>query len=564
MGRNEQKVRASRIGVVCVALAGVALGFGMDESDARAEGLSRSDKLRVLYSNQFAFDRRGVPLITIGIVTGAREVTLEGSRGLRVLPDGEDGSEVRGGARWKVVLKRSTKAQIEHYVVLDRAPMTKFTQLTKSRDVWKGRGVSAKVIEVGTIFGIKGRVFDNRAFALVEGPFKSRRQAQRRAERHLAGKWVDKVRTLRQLAKRPSATLEAIDLSTQTRIRLRDAVWFAPGSSKGVVSVHSITGRSTGGARSMGKKYWGQLTVTVDRNGRLAVVNAVPADKLLAGLVPAEIFPSAPSAALQAQAVAARSDLLAKIGTRHFVDPYLICSWQHCQVYRGAGHEHPRTTDAVVATRGLVLAHKGGGLVDAVYHAVSGGFTENNEHVWPGSPDPVLRGKLDGQGPKMNSFRGGIGEHNIRRWLAFRPPSWTARSGLNSNKVRWRVTRSAALISAKVKHLNIGPVTAIKVLSRGRSGRANLVEVGGALGKGRLRGELTIRRAFGNLRSSMFIVEPVRGANGAVRSFRFTGGGWGHGVGMCQTGAVGMAKAGRRFQQILRHYYSHIDIRRLY
>jgi stage II sporulation protein D len=541
------------------ALLGAVLAAGLGApGTARAEGLSRSDKLRVLYSNQFAFDRRGVPLITIGILEGAREVTLEGSRGLRVLPDGEDGSEVRGGSRWKVVLKRSTKAKIEHFVVLDRAPMARFTQLTKVRDAWKGRGITSKVIEVGTIFGIKGRVFDNRAFALVEGPFKSRRQAQRRAEQHLKRKWVDKVRTLRQLAKRPSATLEAIDLGTNTRIRLRDAVWFAPGSSRGQVSVRSVEGRS------MGKKYWGQLTVTVDRNGRLAVVNAVPADKLLAGLVPAEIFPSAPSAALQAQAVAARSDLLAKIGTRHFVDPYLICSWQHCQVYRGAGHEHPRTTDAVVATRGLVLAHKHGGLVDAVYHAVSGGFTENNEHVWPGSPDPVLRGKLDGPGGKMNAFRGGIGEHNIKAWLSFRPRSWTARSGLNSTKVRWRVSRTSALISAKVKHLGIGPVTVIKVLARGRSGRASLVELRGALGKGRLRGELTIRRAFGNLRSSMFIVEPIRAANGAVRSFRFTGGGWGHGVGMCQTGAVGMAKAGRRFKQILQHYYSRVDIRRLY
>ncbi len=541
-----------------MVLAGVMLGSGLVERGAHAEGLSRSDKLRVLYSNQFAFDRRGVPLITIGILEGAREVTLEGSRGLRVLPDGEDGSEVRGGSRWKISLQRSTKAKIEHYVVLDRAPMAAFTQLTKTRDVWKSRGVTSKVIEVGTIFGIKGRVFDNRAFALVQGPFTTRRQAQRRAERHLQRGWVSKVRTLRQLARRPSATLIAVDLSTKTRIRLRDAVWFAPGSFRGVVSVRSVEGRS------MGKKYWGQLTVTVDRHGRLAVVNAVPADKLLAGLVPAEIFPSAPSAALQAQSVAARSDLLAKIGTRHFVDPYLICSWQHCQVYRGAGHEHPRTTDAVVATRGLVLAHKGGGLVDAVYHAVSGGFTENNEHVWPGAPDPVLRGKLDGDGAKMNAFRGGITEQNIHRWLAFRPRSWTARSGLNSTKVRWRVTRSAALISSKVKHLGVGPVTAIKVLSRGRSGRANLVEVRGALGRGKLRGELTIRRAFGNLRSSMFIVETVRGASGAVTSFRFTGGGWGHGVGMCQTGAIGMAKAGRRFAQILRHYYSLVDIRRLY
>ncbi|MCK5800967.1 MAG: SpoIID/LytB domain-containing protein [Deltaproteobacteria bacterium] len=525
---------------------------------AWAEGLSRSDKLRVLYSNQFAFDRRGVPLITIGIVEGAREVVLEGSRGLRVLPDGEDGSEVRGGARWKVSIISSKKAAVEHFVILARVAMARYAALAKARKVWEGRGAKVRMIEVGTIFGIKGHIFDNRAFVLVEGPFKSRRAARQRAEAHLAKKWLDKVATVAQLAKRPSARLQATDLGSGTQIRLRDAVWFAPASDRGVVSVGSVEGRS------LGKKYWGQLYVTVDRNGRLAVVNAVPADKLLAGLVPAEIFPSAPIAALRAQAIAARSDLLSKIGTRHFVDPYLICSWQHCQVYRGAGYEQARTTKAVTTTRGLILARKDGGLVDAVYHAVSGGFTEDNEKVWPGSPDPVLRGKLDGPGADMRAYRGGITEQNIARWLAFRPQTWSARSGMNRTKVRWRVRRSSASISAKLKHLGMGPVVAIKVLSRGRSGRARLVEVRGALGKGRVRGELAIRRAFGNLRSSMFIVSPVRGASGAVVAFEFTGGGWGHGVGMCQTGAIGMAKAGRRFKQILQHYYSHVDIRRLY
>lgn len=525
---------------------------------AGADGLSRSDKLRVLYSNQFAFDRRGVPLITIGIVEGAREVELEGSRGLRVLPDGEDGSEVRGGGRWKIVLKSSRPAKVEHFVVLARASMNAFSQLQRQQKTWSARGITPRVLEVGTIFGIKGQVFDSRAFLLVQGPHKSERAAKARAETYLTKKWVHEVATLEQLKERPSAQLEAIDTQSNTRIRLRDAVWFAPGSQQGNVTVRSVEGRG------LGKRYWGQILVTVDRRGRLAVVNAVPADKLLAGLVPSEIFPSAPSAALRAQAVAARSDLLSKIGTRHFVDPYLICSWQHCQVYRGAGHEHPRTTDAVHATRGLVLARKQGGLVHAVYHAVSGGFTEDNENVWPGPVDPVLRGRLDGPNAKTSPFRNGIDEQNIARWLDSTPDSWTARAGLNKSKIRWRVRRSVRSLTEKLKHLGIGPVVGIRVLSRGRSGRASLVEVSGALGSGKLRGELTIRRAFGNLRSSMFIVGPIRSAGGAITAFEFRGGGWGHGVGMCQTGAIGMAKSGRDFRRILRHYYSQAEVRRVY
>ena len=68
---------------------------------------------------------------------------------------------------------------------------------------------------------------------------------------------------------------------------------------------------------------------------------------------------------------------------------------------------------------GLLLNERGQGLVDAVYHANSGGHTEHNENVWPGAPDSVLRGKLDGEGRMMASFRGGIGEHNISFNIVF-------------------------------------------------------------------------------------------------------------------------------------------------
>src|SRR6202012_2917333 len=79
------------------------------------------------------------------------------------------------------------------------------------------------------------------------------------------------------------------------------------------------------------RRDFGKLYVTVDNAGQLAVVNAVPEDKLLAGLVPAEMSASSPPEALKAQAVAARNELLAKIGTRHLTDPHPLCSTVPCQ-----------------------------------------------------------------------------------------------------------------------------------------------------------------------------------------------------------------------------------------
>jgi stage II sporulation protein D len=84
------------------------------------------------------------------------------------------------------------------------------------------------------------------------------------------------------------------------------------------------------------------------------------------------------------------------------------------------------------------------------------------------------------------------------------------------------------------------------------------VRVTGATGSETIRGELRIRQAFGNLRSSLFVVEVKDG--GAV----FQGAGFGHGVGMCQTGAIGMGEAGKSYREILRHYYPGTSIRKLW
>jgi SpoIID/LytB domain protein len=265
--------------------------------------------------------------------------------------------------------------------------------------------------------------------------------------------------------------------------------------------------------------------------------------------------------------VAARGELLAKIGTRHLVDPYLICATQHCQVYKGAGQEHPRTTRAVKATRGVVLVRPDGRLMDAVYSANAGGFTEHNDYAWPVEADPHLRGHLDAapRTPGLKQFRGGITEDNIEAWLTTRPATWSSQTRYNRDKYRWTQTITARGMTRMVRDLKVGRVRALKVLERGVSGRATLIEIKGTRGDRRVRGELTIRRQLGDLRSSMFIVRTTDSdGDGLPDHFVLRGGGWGHGVGMCQTGAIGMAEAGKSYKQILLHYYQGAQLSPLY
>jgi SpoIID/LytB domain protein len=134
-----------------------------------------------------------------------------------------------------------------------------------------------------------------------------------------------------------------------------------------------------------------------------------------------------------------------------------------------------------------------------------------------------------------------------------RPPA-TYCSAANG-RFRWETRTDAAALG---RSLGVGDLRELHVLDRGSSGRATAVRAVGGAGEATLRGELRIRQRLGDLKSSLFVVD----RDGA--EFVFRGGGWGHGVGMCQEGAIGMARQGRDFRAILEHYYRAATLVRLY
>jgi SpoIID/LytB domain protein len=290
------------------------------------------------------------------------------------------------------------------------------------------------------------------------------------------------------------------------------------------------------------------------------VANLVAESDLLAGLVPAEMFASAPAAALQAQAVAARGQLLGKIGTRHLDDPFLLCAEQHCQVYAGASREDARATSAVRKTRGQVLLRADGArLVDTVYSANSGGHTEDNDLVWPSPADPQLRGRPD---PLVARSYPTIDGSNMERWLREAPRTYSSPESPQSSSYRWTATVDlTALAQHPLLPPAIGTVRGFQVMERGRSGRALRLRIQAERGEADLVGELVIRRALGDLRSAAFVVLPEPDAKGRVQ---LLGAGHGHGVGMCQHGAMGMGRAGLDCEQILAHYYPGGKLRSLW
>jgi len=544
-----------RIIVGSVLLAGAIEGHAADE-------FSGADKLRAIYSAEFRFTREGFPVVPVAIGEGLARVTISAgpAGGLRLFPEGEGGSEVRGEDAWQIRASATVPAKLSHWAVVWRGKPGQGGDADAQVKQWKERGEKPRRFEQGTVFGVGGEVIDRREVLVAVGPFGKPEEAEKAIEGLARKTPLSNPGVFTELVDRPHGQLEAVGSKTGMHVRNEGVLWFAPGGDSPLqVEAEGAAGKT---ATKVSGAYFGKLYVTLDRNGSLAVVNALPEDRFLAGLLPAEIFPNAPEEALKAQAVAARGELLTKIGTRHLGDPFRLCSQTHCQVYSGAGRETARTTAAVAATRGEVLfAADGKDLADTVYSANCGGHTENNENTWPDMPAlAALRGHRDAPAEgKPDAYGAGVTAENVARFIDQPPAAYCGQAHLGAgDRFRWTVKRSAAELSKLLDRYHLGEIRAIEVQRRGVSGRALAVRVAGVAGSETIRGELRIRQAFGGLRSSLFVVE-VRNGDAVFR-----GAGFGHGVGMCQTGAVGMAETGKGYQQILRHYYPGTVLRKLW
>jgi stage II sporulation protein D len=126
----------------------------------------------------------------------------------------------------------------------------------------------------------------------------------------------------------------------------------------------------------------------------------------------------------------------------------------------------------------------------------------------------------------------------------------------------WQLHKSKRELDAAFASLGIGEFTDLRVLERGASERPISTEITGAAGR-RTVPALRLRTLLG-LRDSLFWYDIERNARGAVIGMTFYGRGWGHGVGMCQVGAYGMALDGAKYEQILKKYYAGIDLRKWY
>jgi stage II sporulation protein D len=519
-----------------------------------------ADPLDVLWGHRLDFSERGEPLVTIRLMEGQREIAFRPRGPARVVLRGGGVVEVPAGARLAVRATRSAPAGFVHRPLLADAPLAERGRLEPTRRAWEEKGVAVVTRVVGTVYGIGGRVVDNRRELLLAAADGSEDGARRAAE-DLRGRLGARPAIHAEVVARPQGTLE---LSAQGGAPLGEAdaaLWMEVGGDAGFVVEGVEHERSPTARAREDRAYRGRLYVTLDARGALAAVHGVSLEELLRGLVPSEMPGSSHLEALKAQAVTARSNVLAQIGTRHLTDPFMLCAEVHCQAYRGEGARTARTDEAVRTTRGEALFGRADGtLVDAVYSAMCGGHGEDNDQVWGNAPSASLRGHPDvAPGEPARWERALDDEATLRAFLGAAPDAFCRRpAAARKDRFRWERRFAQAQLDAALAPLGIGAVRTLAITARGVSGRARLLDVDGTAGRAEVSGELRIRRLLGNLPSAMFVIE--RDGDATV----LRGGGWGHGAGMCQWGAVGRAEAGQGYREILRAYYSGADVAKVY
>ncbi|HSN16430.1 MAG TPA: SpoIID/LytB domain-containing protein [Anaeromyxobacteraceae bacterium] len=522
--------------------------------------VANADLMDLVWSHRLDFGEAGVPLVTIRLMEGQEEVVFRARGPARLTLRGREPIAVAPNAVLRVRLVDARPAAFVRQVLLDAASVGELKRLADARRAWEERGLTVRSRFVGGVFGIGGRIVDNRREILFADGDGSEPAAKKLADA-LQRQFGVRLPLDERLAARPAGRLLLFD-SKGNRVGEADsalALDVDAGAGFVVEGVqHDLRER---GREREDRSYGGRLVVTVDASGKLAAIHAVALEELLRGLVPAEMPALSHLEALKAQAVTARSNVLAQIGVRHLEDPYMLCAEVHCQAYRGEGAHHPRTDEAIRATAGeAIFGRKDQRLVDAVYHAMCGGHGENNEYVWGNTPDAELRGRPDLSEPAASQWAGGLAdEARLRRFLAADVDAWCRRpAATRRDRWRWERRLTAADLKDVGSSLGIGIVRSLEIRARGVSGRARYLRVAGSDGTAEVAGELKIRRLLRNLPSAMFVFD--REGDDWVAH----GGGWGHGAGMCQWGAVGRAEAGQDYRQILRAYYSGADVAKVY
>ncbi len=320
------------------------------------------------------------------------------------------------------------------------------------------------------------------------------------------------------------------------------------------------TGRGFHWEKQIRASYWGTMEFSI-QDGKMMAVNELPLEAYLKCVATSEMSALCPPEFLKAQTIVARSWLLANIEQKHRHLGFDICNDDCCQRYQGMTHCTDASIQSANATFGEVIMFDDR-ICDARYSKSCGGISENFEHVWDGEPIPYLVSIVD----------------EDENGVPFCSPEIVSETSLKTyigdvdekgKYYRWtyEATQDELVQSLQDKrNIYVEKIHDLIPLQKGRSGRITDLLITYEDNqrddqKIKIHSEYEIRNIMSPsfLFSSAFTIEKTEDGN-----FLLHGKGWGHGVGLCQIGALGMALEGHTCSDILAAYFPPANLKKLY
>lgn len=372
--------------------------------------------------------------------------------------------------------------------------------------------------------------------------------------------------------------------------------WKEKGTYKGPLVLEESPSVSRGGFASPalveldGSKYRGSIEIRLNREGSgLTSINQLPLEDYLCGVLPREVSDRWPLEALKAQAIAARTYALRNL-SRHAGEGFNLCSGTNCQAYGGYSWERSNCTRAVQETRGMVLLDDRGELACTLYHSNSGGYLEDNLNVngtevyyLKAKPDPYSLGNgladwalqvvAEGRdaagrpGLRDSLLASGSSIRRIESLELVKYPSGRVEKVMITDERGNTIEKSGSQF-ATLFNPGFRAVGADQFMSRMfdlttdatvclQNARGEMItRHGGARQLAVIGGNGRVGRPGGNENAVQVQGAERRGSiNFFPQKISVQGHGWGHGVGMSQWGAYGMASQGFKCSQILDFYY---------
>ncbi|KAA3617289.1 MAG: SpoIID/LytB domain-containing protein [Calditrichaeota bacterium] len=375
-------------------------------------------------------------------------------------------------------------------------------------------------------------------------------------------------------------------ISTQAKIEISPKNKISPSNKSGIKVRSVIAGRGFHWQKFIEVFLPDTVIVNIIEDS-LILINQMPLEHYVMCVATSEMGAECPEALIEAQTVAARSWLLANVEQKHRHMEMDICNDDCCQRYQGTTFLTEQSKAGALNTSGQVIVYDNK-ICDARYSKSCGGMMESFGYIWPGNDEDYLQAIPDSKNMLPELEKPLSEENNFSNWVNSTPHAFCSSNTVAEKDLkkylgsvdeegeyfRWQKSVSQKELKETIYNfagISVKSINKLEIISRGMSGRINKLNIhyldhNDKANTFRINSEYDVRRYLSTsfLYSSAITISEQNIKNGIPQDFLFNGAGWGHGVGLCQIGALGMSLNNYKSEEILYHYYPGSLLKKIY